>query len=226
MLKVNEEYMSYLSRKGLHLALKRSFESEEVADWNSEPTEEELKNFNNRLDIQATRIKEALNYLLLREQDDDLTTEEMLKLHQKLNHGESEKLPGKFKTDKNAVKHLDGNNDDSTAEPKEVPDLMKKWLKEFNQSLKSEYDMFCISKLFIDFLVIHPFQDGNGNMIRLLSMYYFMSKDLAPPIVTRKDRKHYYEIIRKKDTEILSVFFTTLMNKEKKRYEFLINKSI
>lgn len=58
-------------------------------------------------------------------------------------------------------------------------------------------------KLFYKFVKIHPFEDGNGRMARLLVAYH-MSKTGTPfPVCVtsgkKRSRRHYYDAIKKED---------------------------
>lgn len=75
---------------------------------------------------------------------------------------------------------------------------------EFNEAIeRSEYDPLLIIAMFIlDFLCIHPFNDGNGRMSRLLTLLllyrsgYFAGKYISLEMLTEKSKESYYETLK------------------------------
>ena len=57
-----------------------------------------------------------------------------------------------------------------------------------------------------EFVWIHPFYDGNGRVVRLLTNLYLMQKGYPPIILKKEDRKRYYFALNKGDQGDLSVF--------------------
>ena len=73
------------------------------------------------------------------------------------------------------------------------------WLK---QELKDErLDLVAISaELHHRFLLIHPFDDGNGRVARLLSNYLFLRYGYPPIIVKSTDKANYLAALRLADS--------------------------
>jgi hypothetical protein len=46
-----------------------------------------------------------------------------------------------------------------------------------------------------DFIRIHPFDDGNGRVVRLLVNYVLLKVGLLPLVVKGRDRHRYLEVI-------------------------------
>jgi fido (protein-threonine AMPylation protein) len=66
------------------------------------------------------------------------------------------------------------------------------------------------------FAQIHPFQDGNGRVARALASIDFIRAGLFPLIVTRTDKKHYLDVLRRADQgelKPLVQFFATCMDR-------------
>ena len=76
-----------------------------------------------------------------------------------------------------------------TADPEDVPDMMKKLLKDYN-SLE-EVGLDDILDFHCRFEKIHPFQDGNGRIGRLIMFKECLKNDIIPFIIT-DDKKDLY----------------------------------
>lgn len=89
------------------------------------------------------------------------------------------------------------------APPKDVPELMEKWVSAFNADIAHIIPETIAPKVFSNlhttFTSIHPFWDGNGRMARLLANIPLLRSGL-PPIVIQKRyaiREQYICILQK-----------------------------
>lgn len=73
----------------------------------------------------------------------------------------------------------------------------------------------------IQFLKIHPFEDGNGRVSRILLNYNLCLQNLAPVIIAKEERRKYFDMIDNDKVEELAKFF-----KEKSYEEFDVMKTI
>ena len=75
---------------------------------------------------------------------------------------------------------------------------MIKW---YNNNTNNANPVEIAYKLFFKFLKIHPFQDGNGRMARLLVAYHLCISGVPFPICItsgkKRSCKHYYDAIKK-----------------------------
>ena len=110
---------------------------------------------------------------------------------------------GNYKTVPNSVKTRTGEMHYYSS-VEETPALMKELMAFYVNAIKNtSIHPLVLSALFHHrFVAIHPFDDGNGRMARILSNLILMRNDL-PPIVIRKDdveRDKYYQVLSQADT--------------------------
>lgn len=86
----------------------------------------------------------------------------------------------------------------------ETPGAVESLCNEFLKAIeKSEVDpLLLISKYILDFLCIHPFNDGNGRMSRLLTLLllyqndYIVGKYVSMEMIIEKTKESYYETLQ------------------------------
>ena len=94
------------------------------------------------------------------------------------------------------------------AEPIDVPEKMRALIAEVN-ALKSGSDIAAIiaaAKIHYDFVLIHPFDDGNGRMARLLMNLILIKFGFPPAIIRTEDKANYFSALRQADGGQLDVF--------------------
>lgn len=85
--------------------------------------------------------------------------------------------------------------DHETVEPKDVHRHMKALLAQYNALRKVELDD--IIDFHVRFERIHPFQDGNGRVGRLILFWQCLQNGIVPFIITEDLRLYYYRGIQK-----------------------------
>ncbi|MCH5185674.1 MAG: Fic family protein [Oscillospiraceae bacterium] len=93
--------------------------------------------------------------------------------------------------------------------PEQVVSEMDNLVKIYN-SLTSCHVLIKAAFLHHAFAQIHPFQDGNGRVARLLASFVLIKEGLFPLSIDRDDRKKYIEALEKADDkeyqDIINVF--------------------
>jgi Fic family protein len=84
------------------------------------------------------------------------------------------------------------------AEPFEVPLKMKELVDWYNAT-KDEHPLVLAAFLHYKFVCIHPFDDGNGRVSRLLMNYHLMKNNFPPLIIKSEDKKKYLYALNQAD---------------------------
>lgn len=89
-----------------------------------------------------------------------------------------------------------------------VPSSMKILIAEYNEKIQAEHDSFQLASwLLMQMLLIHPFQDGNGRVSRLLWYYSLLRDGLPFPVIPFQGMDKGYKKYRKfieRDSESLA----------------------
>lgn len=130
---------------------------------------------------------------------DDILSEKFIKeLHLTLKNGTSDSRKdwfavGEYKKIPNEVGGMD------TALPEEVADKMKTLLKEYN--VIKEKTLEDILDFHVKFERIHPFQDGNGCVGRLIMFKECLKRNIVPFIIEDNLKLFYYRGLKEWDNE-------------------------
>jgi Fic family protein len=115
---------------------------------------------------------------------------------------------GKYKTTSNHVLTKTGEIF-YFATPEETPSKMRdlmKWYTESFYNQKIDYILFA-SEFHYRFIRIHPFDDGNGRIARLLMNFILMQKGYPPAIIKTEDKENYYSALQQADADHIEYFF-------------------
>lgn len=124
------------------------------------------------------------------------------------NHVKIPLLKGQFKTAPN-----NPTRDDiiyNYCPPEQVVSEMDNLIEIYNNELAKEHFLVKAAFLHHSFVQIHPFQDGNGRMARLLASFVLIKEGLFPLSIDRDDRAKYIDALEKADRheyqDIIDVF--------------------
>lgn len=107
----------------------------------------------------------------------------ILQLHGNLYKFSEKSIGGKFKNVQNYISETRADGSSfvrfQPLEPYETPDAVDRLCKEYNVAISNgDVDPLILIPIFIlDFLCIHPFNDGNGRMSRLLTLLLLYKQD-------------------------------------------------
>lgn len=109
-------------------------------------------------------------------------------------------FPGQYKTQPNHVRTPTGEIFKFTI-PEEVPAKMKELMEWFRENMESPPASIApfLAQLHHRFILIHPFDDGNGRIVRLLLNYALIRFGYPPFVIENKDRENYFSALQKAD---------------------------
>jgi Fic family protein len=94
------------------------------------------------------------------------------------------------------------------ATPEETPAMMNdllSWLRK-HQDLKDLHPLALAALFHHRFSAIHPFDDGNGRMARLISNLLLMQDGFPPVIIRQSDKQNHYYALRQADAGDIGAF--------------------
>ena len=139
----------------------------------------------------------------------DINSNVILQLHRDLYKYSSKSFGGKYKNSQN---YIEETLEDGTKKIRftplsavETPLAIKELCDSYNEILnKGEIDPLLVIPIFIlDFVSIHPFNDGNGRMSRLLTLLllykedYIVGKYVSIEKIIEESKESYYEALEK-----------------------------
>lgn len=158
-----------------------------------------------------------------------------------------EKHKGEYKKVSNAVAAYDSNGKElgvvfETATPFETPLKMQELIDWTNSSLADRFyhPLIVIGIFVVNFLAIHPFQDGNGrlsraltNLLLLKSGYLYVPYSSTESII-EDNKEAYYRALRQTQTTLNSepdyepwlLFFLKTLQKQKVRLEYKLEHPV
>lgn len=162
--------------------------------------EEEISGYRDALAL----IHESYEYIPIK-------SSYILQLHQVLYSYSQRGIGGRFKNTQNYIAEIRENGEQIVRfmplDPFETPMAIDSICESFNREMDNcEIDpLLLIPAFIVDFLCIHPFNDGNGRMSRLLTtllLYragYVVGKYVSLESKIEKTKESYYEALGKSD---------------------------
>lgn len=105
---------------------------------------------------------------------------------------------GDYKDHPNSVRLQNGEIFDY-ATPTDTPILMGELIEWFRSQEKSMHPVELAAMLHYKFVLIHPFDDGNGRVARLLMNYVLLRASYPAVIIKSEDKSNYLRVLRNAD---------------------------
>ena len=162
-------------------------------------TEEEVpeilnkKKPENEEEIETKGVAKAIEYL--KNTKKDLSLNLLLKLHELCFKG-SKSFAGKFRNVNVVVKNSTGQILHSGVPKEELKEYLKDFIQWYKENQKKFKPLVLSAILHNQFEHIHPFQDGNGRVGRLLLNFILLKNNYPPINIMLEDRQNYYWTLR------------------------------
>ena len=117
------------------------------------------------------------------------------------------------------------NINKNTPAPEQITRLIENLIYDYSNDLESHY-LEKIALFHLDFETIHPFNDGNGRIGRILINFQLLRLNLPPIIIRNKEKKLYYSAFseyrnQKTSKTMAHIFALALMESLHKRIAYL-----
>ena len=199
----------------------------------------QIRSFKTRDEQEVAGYAEAMDLVFEAFEDLRLTENHIRQLHQTLlrHSGKDERHRGSYKTLPNNVVAFDAGGNElgvifETATPFDTPRDMEELVAWTRKAIEEEtyHPLLIIAVFIVVFLAIHPFQDGNGRLSRVLTTLLLMRAGYAyVPYaslerVIEDNKDLYYKALRRTQTTLTSAapdwtpwvgFFLRCLKKQK-----------
>ncbi|WP_300037174.1 Fic family protein [uncultured Roseobacter sp.] len=208
----------------------------------------EIKQFDTRDEQEVAGYAEAIETVFASASVITLTENHIKQLHRDLlrHSSKDERHRGEYKTQTNHVSAFDADGNEvgvvfETATPFETPRLMTGLVEWTNASLekKTLHPLMVAAIFTVVFLEIHPFQDGNGRLSRILttlllirSGYEYVPYSSLESVI-EQSKEGYYLALRRTQGTIRTdapdwqpwlIFFLRALQQQKARLEIKMNR--
>ncbi|MDP3735333.1 MAG: Fic family protein [bacterium] len=138
--------------------------------------------------FEAKNLARVVGYIRTKSQETEIDKETILLLHQMLIGGIHDQIAGRFRAKGEYVRI----GTYIAPAPEHVERMVDATLVEYTSDLNS-YFLDKIGKFHLDFETIHPFNDGNGRIGRVIINYQLQRLGFPGIIVRDREKKDYYK---------------------------------
>ena len=176
--------------------------------------------------FEAKNLGRVMTYKKNKSQEQELSIALILFLHNMLMSGIDDEIAGRFRKENEYVRV----GMFIALPPEHIERRMDETLVEYTSDFSS-YILKKIAKFHLEFETIHPFNDGNGRLGRVLINYQLLRLGFPRVIIRQKEKQLYYrafEVYRndKKTKMMEHVLALALMESLHKRITYLQGKTI
>lgn len=163
----------------------------------------------NKDEEEIAGYRDVLSTINLHYENIDVKPGIILQLHRDLNKYNTFSFAGKYKNADNVIAEEDEDGNMKVRfKPLEawaVSDAMTEICSAYNEAISDVYTnpLLVIPMFILDFLCIHPFNDGNGRISRLLTLLllyrcgYFTGKYVSIERIIENTKEQYYDALQK-----------------------------
>ena len=176
--------------------------------------------------FEAKNLAKVIGYIRKKSQEAEISKETILFLHQILINGINDNIAGRFRKIGEYVRvgtHI-------APAPEHIESMLDSTITEYTSDLSS-YFLDKIAKFHLDFETIHPFNDGNGRIGRVLICFQLLRLGFPVVIIRDKEKQKYYKTFSdyrdKKNTKTMEkVIALALIEALHKRITYLKGEKI
>ncbi|GGB84244.1 hypothetical protein GCM10007424_25340 [Flavobacterium suaedae] len=145
-------------------------------------------------------IRELHTLLLKEPYEVDAITPDGKPTKKKINVGSYKSSPNHVETKTGEIFYF--------ATPEDTPAKMSDLMQWYNDKIAQDEvtSILLAAEFHYRFILIHPFDDGNGRTARILMNFILMKFGYPPVIVKTEDKENYYRVLRLADTGNLQAF--------------------
>lgn len=147
--------------------------------------------------FEAKNLARVVEYVRKKGQGIPLTLETILLLHKMLIDNIDDSIAGRFRQKGEYVRvgsHV-------APAPEHVEVLLEESIATYTNTKHDQFIIDAISHFHLEFERIHPFNDGNGRIGRVLINYLLHQEGYPPVIVRNKEKQIYYEAFQVYDSK-------------------------
>lgn len=144
--------------------------------------------------FEAKNLARVTDYIRQKKGQLHFSLDFILFLHHMLISGISDEIAGRFRQENEYVKV--GNH--IAPAPEHVDQLLEENIKKYEEDFDT-YFLEKIARFHLQFEHIHPFNDGNGRIGRILTNIQLIELGLPPIIFRDKEKKEYYQALKEYD---------------------------
>lgn len=142
-------------------------------------------------DISQVDIKELNKLILVKDFWKDAQTSDGLPVRRIIKVGEYKEMPNSVRLTNGEIFHY--------AEPFEVPAKMQELMDWYNDEKTGLHPITLATIFHHKFVLIHPFDDGNGRLSRLMMNYILLRFGYPPIVIKSVDKTKYLNALRLAD---------------------------
>ncbi len=176
--------------------------------------------------FEAKNLARVIEYIRAKAKEEELSAKMILLLHQMLIGNIDDGISGRFRQENEYVRvgtHI-------APAPEHIELMMENFLSEYT----SEHDVYFtdkIAKFHLDFETLHPFNDGNGRIGRVIINYQLQRLGFPCIIIRDKEKQEYYKGFQEyrdnKSTKTMEkVLYLALLESLHKRITYLKGETI
>lgn len=146
---------------------------------------------NKKEELTEAVIREIHKIILVEPYEVDALTPDGKPTRRRIEIGVYKKQPNHVKTQTGEIHYF--------ASPEETPAKMEELMNWYRKENKNMHPLILASFFHHRFAAIHPFDDGNGRMARLLMNLILMQSHFTPAVIRQNDRENYYSVLSQAD---------------------------